>query len=70
MIKTKRKHIPKWVSEHIELDKGIADIIRSTMKRMQVDGRARNIIEVHHSGKMFLQFERKASLKFKKVINV
>lgn len=65
----KRKPLPKWTSEHIELDRALASLVRSTMDRMQSDGRARNVLEVHHSGKMFLQFERKASLKFKRVRN-
>lgn len=65
----KRKPLPKWTSEHIELDRALASLVRSTMVTMQNAGRARNVIEVHHSGKMFLQFERKATLKFKRVRN-
>lgn len=67
--RVKIKRLPTWVSEHIEMDRALAPLIRSTLYTMQNSGRARNVIEMHHSGKLFLQFERKSQLKFKKVRN-
>lgn len=63
------KRLPRWTSEHIQLRQPDSDFIRSTINTMQQTGRARNVIEVHHSGKHFLQFERRLQLTFKRIRN-
>lgn len=69
IIKTKAHKIPKWTAEHIQLGSQLDGFTMATLEAMVKNGRARNVYEIHHSGKRFVQFERKATLKFKKTRN-
>ena len=65
----KNRKIPAWQAEHVHLSDDLYQFTIMTLHMMQNVGRVRNLMQIEHSGKMFVQFERKQALKFKRIRN-
>ena len=64
------RKLPRWIAEHVELDMMYEGIFMYTLENMEKLGRVKNILRVDHIRKHFVQFERRSSLKFKRIRNV